>query len=296
MPETVERRQAWIWSNGQRLDADVYRPIAASGNALLPGVVLSHGWGGDKRSAERYAARFAEAGMISVCFTHSTWGHSSPRFVAVEGVTSEPGPSKLEISARIAREVVDPLDWAQSFRAATDFLVGEPNVDPLRLGAWGTSYGGSSAAYSAATDPRVSALAIQVAMVFDLPDELRALAEQRAVEIARGTCEPIPQTDRFGDAVGFPHYAHMARFDIQAKLQELAVPTLILDAENDELIDIEKSGAAAFRALQANGVTSHYEVFPDLDHYGIYFEGYERSAQLALDWFVEHLSVERLSS
>jgi fermentation-respiration switch protein FrsA (DUF1100 family) len=48
--------------------------------AALPAVVLGHGWGGSKLAAERYAALFAAAGMITLTFTQASWGDSgSPR-------------------------------------------------------------------------------------------------------------------------------------------------------------------------------------------------------------------------
>ena len=71
MPPTVERTAVKLWSNGVALDADIYRPKDLGGDQRAPGVVLSHGWGGSKLSGERYAAKFAAAGIVSLCFTHS---------------------------------------------------------------------------------------------------------------------------------------------------------------------------------------------------------------------------------
>ena len=49
MPEGVDRHQTTLWnSTGIALDADVYRPTTIAPDALLPAVVLCHGWGGDK--------------------------------------------------------------------------------------------------------------------------------------------------------------------------------------------------------------------------------------------------------
>ena len=74
MPSTVERTTVTIWSNGVALDGDIYRPRKLDAGRRAAAVVLSHGWGGDKSTGERYAAKFAAAGMVSLCFSHSGWG------------------------------------------------------------------------------------------------------------------------------------------------------------------------------------------------------------------------------
>jgi uncharacterized protein len=79
MPPTVERRKVTIWSNGVALDGDVYRPRQVAPDAELPAVVLCHGWGGSKLTGERYAALFADAGMITLTFTQATWFGSGAR-------------------------------------------------------------------------------------------------------------------------------------------------------------------------------------------------------------------------
>ena len=80
MPDGVRRERRTVWSgHGVALDADVYRPTTIASEAALPAVVLCHGWGGSKLTAERYAALFADAGMITLTFTQSSWfGSGSP--------------------------------------------------------------------------------------------------------------------------------------------------------------------------------------------------------------------------
>ena len=81
MPETVERTTVKIWSNGVALDADLYRPKGLAEEQRLPAVVLSHGWGGSKSTGERYAAKFAAAGMVCLCFSYSGWSSSGSHVV-----------------------------------------------------------------------------------------------------------------------------------------------------------------------------------------------------------------------
>ena len=64
----------------------------------------------------------------------------------------------------------------------------------------------------------------------------------------------------------------------------------MMDAGNEEMFSIADNAGQASEILKAKqGQISHYEVIPDIDHYGIYFEGYERSSQMALNWFTRHL-------
>jgi len=177
-----------------------------------------------------------------------------------------------------------------TYRAAIDYLEGEPNVDPDRIGAWGTSFGGGTAFYVAGEDERVKALAIQVPAVFNAPPPMAAHGKARAIQIARGDFDPIPQSeDALPGMKGTPHFARLAQFKVADQANRITVPSLILDAGNEELFDTAESGAAAYRKLTERGITSYYEVIPDIHHYGIYFDGYERSCQLAHDWFQKHL-------
>ena len=52
---------------------------------------------------------------------------------------------------RYIRELVDPFAWVANVRSALDYIEGEPNVDPARIGLWATSFGGGVAVYQAAT-------------------------------------------------------------------------------------------------------------------------------------------------
>ena len=81
MPDGVTRAAVTIRHQGLALDGDIYRPRGLAADASLPGVVLAHGIGGDKRSGEPYAARFADAGMIALCFSQPSWGGSQGRLV-----------------------------------------------------------------------------------------------------------------------------------------------------------------------------------------------------------------------
>jgi len=290
LPDSVAREAITLWSRGVALDGDIYRPKGLTAQQMVPAVVLSHGIGGDKETTSRYAALFAASGMIALTFTHASWGNSRGQLVAVDAQPDGGCGRQGIVAAREVRDVLDPLDWVESFRAAIDYIEGEPNVDINRIGAWGTSYGGGTALYATAVDSRIKALGIQVPAVFNLPEILAQKARERAIQIARGEFGPVPQgEDALPGLKGTPHFARMAQFRVSDMVDLVDVPTLILDAANEEMFDTTQSGGLTHQRLKDRGIDTHYEVLPDIDHYGIYFDGYERGSTLACDWFAKHL-------
>ena len=56
----------------------------------------------------------------------------------------------------------DSLEQIDDIRNAISFFEAQPQVDPERIGLWGTSFGGANAPYAAAVDSRVKAVVGQV--------------------------------------------------------------------------------------------------------------------------------------
>lgn len=291
MPEGVERTKITVWSLGLALDADLYRPKGLSSEDQRPGVVLCHGIGGDKLTAERYAGSFAAAGMICVSFSQSSWGDSHGRMTLLDEEAAPDQSGEMTVRVRMARQLMDPLEWVDCFRSVIDWLEGEPNLDPNRIGAWGTSFGGGTALYVASIDARVRALSVQVPALFNVAPSMEALGASRATQIARGETPPIPfgPPDYLPNLVGTPHFPRLAQYRVGDRVQHVKVPTLIIDAGEEEMFDISESGARAHSILSDLGNSVRYEVVPGISHYGIYFEGFEFSRELSQQWFLEHL-------
>jgi uncharacterized protein len=290
MPDNVRRHQVTVWSAGIALDADVYRPTFIEPGVRVPAVVLCHGWGGSKLTAERYAALFASSGMITLTFTQSSWfGSGSPLQLVGAAPDLEDGNEAMT-QVRFIRDLVDPFAWVANLRAAVDYIEGEPDVDPARIGVWGTSFGGGIAVYVAANDSRVKALAVQVAAIAPLSGQAAVFARTRAIATARGDAPSMPQgIDAFPNMAGTPHWATLAQYDPMSQLDRLRVPTVITDAGNEEMFPIADNGGRAAEILRAAGVDVEYSVVDGIDHYGIYFDGYEHGSQAALAWFERHL-------
>jgi uncharacterized protein len=290
MPDNVRRHQVTVWSAGIALDADVYRPTFIEPGVRVPAVVLCHGWGGSKLTAERYAALFASSGMITLTFTQSSWfGSGSPLQLVGAAPDLEDGNEAMT-QVRFIRDLVDPFAWVANLRAAVDYIEGEPDVDPARIGVWGTSFGGGIAVYVAANDSRVKALAVQVAAIAPLSGQAAVFARTRAIATARGDAPSMPQgIDAFPNMAGTPHWATLAQYDPMSQLDRLRVPTVITDAGNEEMFPIADNGGRAAEILRAAGVDVEYSVVDGIDHYGIYFDGYEPGSRAAHNWFRRYL-------
>ncbi len=290
-PDNVEMRTVTIWSEGYRLDGDLFVPKGISGQDKLPAIVLSDGWGGTKNSSRRPAAKFAAAGYIALGLSFRTWGASEGPMILVDGMPELGESNEATVRVRFAREVVDPLAWLEDFRAALDYIEGEPHVDTERIGIWGTSYGGGMVISTAATDPRPAAVVSQVGGLGVPWPELKAVAKKRNIDIARGDGEPIPQNiDKTGALRGTPHFGHMSLWNAVATAHQIEVPTLLIDAENEELFDNRDHSKRVYEILRAKGdVPVHYEIIPGITHYGIYNEAFDQSTDLALEWFNLHL-------
>lgn len=292
MPAGVERTHVTVWSNtGIALDADVYRPTTIAPDSALPAVVLCHGWGGSKLTAERHAALFASAGMITLTFTQGSWyGSGSP--VEFLGETPDIAVgNEVNTRVRLIRDLVDPFAWMTNVRAALDYIEGEPNVDRGRIGLWATSFSGGVAVYLAADDRRVKALALQVPAIAPLRGGIADYAHQRAIDAARGAAAAIPQgVDPWPNLPGTPHLAALAHYDALAQVERLRIPTLIRDAGDEEMLSIADNGGRAAEVLGSiPGGVVDYQVIPGITHYGIYFDGYAQASQDALAWWERYL-------
>ena len=122
-----------FYSEGVRLEGDLYRPADAGPDDARAGIVLCHGYTGVKSLHLPDNARvLTEAGYVVLTFDYKGWGASE-------------GPR-----ARLA-----PFSRVADTLAALTFLGTRPGVDPAHLGLYGTSYGGATVIWAAALDTRV---------------------------------------------------------------------------------------------------------------------------------------------
>ena len=283
-----------IWSEGTRMAADLFTPEDLKAGERRPAIVLCHGWGGPKSHlSQTYAPFFCEAGFVCLTFDYRGWFESDARLATMDK-QPEPGPDGyMTVRAMPVREVVDPLDQNRDIRNAIDFILAEPTVDRGRLGLWGSSFGGGHVIYVAGDDPRVRAVVSQVPGMGPPVDDrgfaqIPSDAQGMASAMARGQVEVISRPEgQPASLKGAADVRTMWLYRPRAAAAHIRAPTLIIDQEEEEYGGRENSGLAAKNAIPA-GTTVAYHVLPGT-HYDVYDKNYLRSAELARDWFLEHL-------
>ena len=285
----VETRPVVIWSEGSRLAAAVTRPTGPAGP--LPAILLCHGWGGLKEHlVERYARHFAQAGFVALAFDYRGWGGSDGRLVPVPDTPMLTAAGEHVVRVRTIRELVDPLDQIADVRAAFAWLASEHGVDDSRLGLWGTSYGGGHVISVAGGDDRVRAVVAQIGG-YGHPREawFARLARQRMADKARGAIDPpVPQgIDQAPGLAGTPDVARQLGHAPLEAAPQIRVPTLFIDAENEEYNEPALQGGAAFEIVRRSAIAERH-TFP-CTHYEVYDRFLEPSLKLAVDWFTTHL-------
>jgi uncharacterized protein len=135
------RKDITFKSKGLRCSGWYYVPDNLATGQKGPAIIMGHGFSAEKEMVlPDYAKKFSQAGFVTLIFDYRYFGES-------EG---EP------------RHQLFPLDQVEDFRNAISWISGQPEVDPERIGIWGTSYGGGIVTYTAIWDKRVKAVVAQV--------------------------------------------------------------------------------------------------------------------------------------
>ena len=294
-----------FFSEGVRLAGDLYRPADAGleagadtgGGEARAGVVLCHGYTGVKSLYLPDNARvLAEAGYVVLAFDYKGWGASE-------------GP----------RTRLAPFSRVADTQAALTFLETRPGVDRARLGLYGTSYGGATAIWAAALDPRVRCV-VSVVGVGDgrrwmrsvrRPDEwhdllARAQAEREAAvlsgEAGMAERDEILLQDRASAALSAAARAgnpdavstvpasfidETLSFHADWVVGRIAPrPLLLVTTDDDRLVPPEESQALYACA----GEPKKLVVLEGCGHYDVYAEPAFGAVMAAtLDWYRAHL-------
>ncbi len=282
-------KQVTIWSEGTKLAGDLWLPEGAGAGDKLPAILLCHGWGGLKEHLNTtYAPRFSKAGFVVLTFDYRGWGQSAAKLIPADDDAAKPDQSGVvTIRARPVREVVDPFDQIRDIANCLDFLEGEPQVDSDRIGLWGSSFGGGHVSFLAAHDSRVKVIVAQVGAQQPGP-AVGTAGRERAIARAHGRLAAIPPTeDGVPGLAGTPDLAKMRLYRPLTTANNIRLPTLVIDAEEEELFDRTANGYALYEIVSKNA-PARYVTFP-CKHYAIYDQYYREASNLARDWFTLHL-------
>ena len=297
LPDNVEKRAVTIWSDGVRMAGDLYLPKGLKTDEKLPAVLFCAGTGGTKKGTpQQLAPRFVQAGFVFLAFDYRGWGESDSRLMSLDKQPAPDAKSEVTVHARAIRWQMDFADQAMDIRAAVSFLAGEPNVNPQSIGILGTSYGGGLVTWTAGNDSRVKCVAAQVGgMGGGRGPAADRYAYSLATKQARAESEPVPfETGKMSGKMA--RYANMRVNPVKnigynpiEAAEKIRVPMIIIDAENDELINLHQNGERVAEILKSHGVPVAYHVMKGITHYGIYREGFEEASRLELEWFTQHL-------
>jgi len=129
-------------AEGVTLRGWLYTPERADGP--WPAIVMTHGFSAVKEMyLDRYADVFANAGMASLVFDNRNFGSSDGQ----------------------PRQEIDPWDQVRDYRHAITYVRTRSEVDPARIGIWGSSYSGGHVLVVGAIDRRVKCVVAQVPLV-----------------------------------------------------------------------------------------------------------------------------------
>lgn len=309
----VSYKDVNIYSDGVRMSGTMWTPAAGTPSPC-PAILLTHGWGGTRAHLDgRYAPNFARAGFKVLSFDYRGHGDSDGVVVpdepsdALQKAAREQDFGEQEqvvgtAKVRVVRQTVDMVWQTADIDAALSYLESEPGVDPKRIGIWGTSQaGGHVIAQGALNRDRLAAIVSQVPSMgrfgagavreSKLEDYSRRVSQGQAR--AGDPASSIPQGPRnhhLPGLDGVPMVRRILEYDPIATAHQIQAPTLVLDAENEELMDRHENGEAAYKIISKNVPASVYHVVKGISHYQAYDgKPYDECVKAATDFFVQHL-------
>jgi fermentation-respiration switch protein FrsA (DUF1100 family) len=134
--EAMMKRPVAFYSEGVKLQGDIYLPDDLRDGERRAGIVLCHGYTGVKDLYLPDTARALNAGgYVAMTFDYKGWGES-------EG----------------ARSRLAPYSRVLDVQAAMTCLSLQPEVSRERIGLYGTSYGGATVCWVGAVDKRAQCI------------------------------------------------------------------------------------------------------------------------------------------
>jgi len=298
------RQDITFMSQGLRCSGWLYLPNDLPVGQKIPGIVMAHGYSGVKEMyLSNFAERFVGADFVTLVFDYRYCGSS-------EG---EP------------RGQLFPHEQVEDYRNAITWISDHPQVDPERIGVWGTSKSGGHVLYLAAYDKRVKAVVAQVPSVVtpetrrrrdpEQYDKLGALLMQdRIARYKTGVVNYLKVVAPEGEpcvirtAEAYEWFMHAGRsiapnwrnqvtveslekereFDPVGPIRLIApTPLLLIGAEYDTLVPADLVVAAYERALEPKAV-----LLLPCGHFDVYHiePWLSKAAGAAVEWFTNHLA------
>lgn len=288
-------REIEFLSDGVTIRGRLYTPADAT--AALPAVLMAPGFGGlIQHSAQQYAQAFAAGGLAVIVYDH-------PRFGISDGVP---------------RQDVDPVLQRRTYRDAISFAQTLREIDPGRIGLWGSSYGGGHVIEVAAQDRRVRCVVSQVPtisgfaqarrrMTSDAMKAMRARFDTDRANRLKGAepaVLPLVSIDPtnpgyFNSKAAYDNYM-VPGFRNEVTLRSIEmnwenepainiarvspIPLLMIVADEDEATPSDLALGAYNQALEPKQL-----LIVKGGHFSPYHEHFDQTCAAARDWFLRHL-------
>ena len=289
-------------AEGTKLRGLLYLP--ENRTAPCPAVAMAHGFAGLKEMGLlEYAERFAEAGLAVLVYDHRNCGESE-------------GTPRLDF---------DPVAQWRDYSAAVTYLQSREEINPARIGVWGTSYSGGAVLAAAALDKRIKCVVTQVPLIdgyrnilqlmpLQQIDDLRAMIDADRVSRMQGNppaLAPICAGEP-GEPCIFPGRRTYDFYMLQKNLNpEIGWENLVTVKTLEYILEYNVTSfvprisptpllmivASEDRSTPTDISLEAFEtalepkklVLVNGDHYRSYLEEFPATSAAARDWFVEHL-------
>ena len=301
----MARRDIEFDAEGVTLRGWFYDADGRSGAA--PTVVMAHGFSAVKEMyLDKFAETFAAAGLNALVFDNRNFGASD-------------GEPRCEI---------DPVQQVRDYRHAITYASTLDEVDPTRIGVWGSSYSGGHVLVLGAIDRRVQAVVAQVPLVSgsaNIAELVRAdfragfrqmFDDDRAARfrgdppamvpvVAEDPLAPsaLPTPDSWTwftetgktrapswkNEVTLRTVEMLGEYEPAAYIARISpTPLLMVVAREDHLTPAHLAIDAYERAREPKRLV----ILPG-GHFDAYVDGFAEASAPARDWFVEHLGAGR---
>ncbi len=295
LPEGAQKKAVTIYSDGIKMQGDLYFPAGFKKEDKRPAVIFCNGTGGTRKGTPtKLATHFVMAGYVFLAFDYRGWGDSDGKLMPLEALPKPGDKGEVTVKARVARWQMSYADQTEDIRAAISYVSGEPGVDKDRIGIMGSSYGGGLVTWVAGNDPRVKCVVAQVPGMGGRGPQAEKAGYDLATKQARGEVEPVPfETGKLGGKMATyenmrANPARSIGFNAVDAAAKIKVPALFVVAEKEELSNnavVEQ----VQKDIQKRGVPTGYHVIKGITHYGIYREGFSEATKLEIEWFDKHL-------
>jgi fermentation-respiration switch protein FrsA (DUF1100 family) len=288
-------------SQGLRCRGLKYLPTDLKTGEKRPCIVLAHGFSAVKEMYFiDYAQAFSKAGFVAVVFDYRYQGES-------EG---EP------------RGQIFPWEQIEDFRNAITFAQMQPEVNPERIGVFGSSYSGGHVICLGALDRRIKAVACQVPLIDGWANfqaivpraagagMLKVLEADRIERYKSGAVNYLPVVAADNNAVlntsdsyqwfTETHKSRAPRWENRTTIESVEkfieyspavylprvspTPFLMMVAESDVLTPTDLAIAGFAKALEPKKLV----ILPG-GHFDAYVKGFPQSSSNAIGWYQQWL-------